>query len=231
MERAMKIEVWADIICPWCGLGVHRLKQALARFPHAAEVSVVHHSFQLDERASTSTEPVRSMLRHKMGASDAQIERMTGQIEQMAQAEGLQPYHVLDNRVGNTSLAHELAAWATALGRGSEMWDALFVAYFGEARSIFDVDSLAPLAARVGLDPDAARQALVARQFAEQVLAAGREARALGATGVPFTVIDRRRGIAGAQPAEAILTALQASWQAAEKGVNERNHQDARGTK
>ena len=205
----MNIEVWTDIICPWCGLGLHRLKQALARFPHAAEVSVVHHSFQLDERASAErTEPVRSMLRRKMGASDAQIERMTGQIEQMARAEGLQPYRVLDNRVGNTSLAHELAAWATDLGRGPEMWDALFVAYFGEARSIFDVDALAPLAERVGLDPDAARQALVSHQFAERVIADGREAHALGATGVPFTVIDRRRAFAGAQPADAILSAL-----------------------
>src|SRR5580700_526960 len=136
----MKIEVWADIICPWCGLGLYRMKQALAQFPRAAEVTIVHRSFQLDERAATgSTEPVRAMLHRKMGASDAQIARMTGQIEQMARAEGLQPYQVLDNRVGNTSLAHELAAWATDLGRGPEMWDALFVAYFGEARSIFDV--------------------------------------------------------------------------------------------
>jgi predicted DsbA family dithiol-disulfide isomerase len=208
----MKIEVWADIICPWCGLGLHRLKQALAQFPHAAEVTVVHRSFQLDERAATgSTEPVRAMLHRKIGASDAQIARMTGQIEQMARAEGLQPYQVLENRVGNTSLAHELAAWATSQGRGNAMWDTLFSTYFGEAKSIFEVDALAPLATRVGLDPDAARQALVSRQFAEQVVADGREARALGATGVPFTVIDRKRRFAGAQSVEAVLSALQAS--------------------
>jgi len=208
----MKIEVWADIICPWCGLGLYRLKQAIARFPRAAEVTIVHRSFQLDERSPAgSTEPVRSMLRRKMGASDAQIERMTGQIEQMAAAEGLQPYRVLENQVGNTSLAHELAAWATEQGQGGPMWDALFAAYFGEARSIFDVESLALLAQRVGLDADGARQALVSRRYAEQVKNDGREATSLGATGVPFTVIDRRRAFAGAQSADAILSVLEAA--------------------
>jgi predicted DsbA family dithiol-disulfide isomerase len=205
----MRVEAWTDIICPWCGLGLHRLTQAIAQLEDAAEVEVVHRSFQLDERAPVgSTESVRAMLRRKMGASDAQIEKMTGSIEQMAAAEGLRPYRVLDNVVGNTSLAHELAAWATAQGQGDAAWKRLFVAYFGEGRSIFDVDALVSLAATIGLDVEGAREALTTRRYADQVLADGREAQSLGATGVPFLVIDRRRGLVGAQPVDTVLAAL-----------------------
>jgi predicted DsbA family dithiol-disulfide isomerase len=184
----VRIEVWSDIICPWCGLGLHRLRLAMKRVTGVAagEAQLVYRSFQLDERAPAGrTETVRRMLARKFGASDAQIERMTRQIETMAEAEGLMPYHVLDNRVGNTSLAHELAAWATEQGQGVAMWELLFRMYFGDAQSIFEVEALAPLAERVGLDPAAAREALTSRRFAEQVSADGREAQRLGASGVP----------------------------------------------
>src|SRR3954469_17330619 len=138
----MRIEVWSDIICPWCGLGLHRLRAALARFEHAADVQVVHRSFQLDERAPAGqTEPVRAMLRKK-GLADPQIDAVTARVAQLAEAEGLTPYRVLENRVGNTSLAHELAAWATEQGRGPETWDLLFKTYFGEAQSVFEIEPL-----------------------------------------------------------------------------------------
>lgn len=209
----MQIEVWSDIICPWCGLGLHRLRAALAGFEHAAEIEVVHRSFQLDERApADQTESVRSMLRKK-GLSDPQIDSVTARVAALAAAEGLEPYHVLDNQVGNTSLAHELAAWATEQGRGSELWDRLFVAYFGETKSVFEIDALVELAQSVGLDADGAREALTSRRYAEQVRKEGREAGRLGASGVPFFVIDRKFAIGGAQPAPVLLQALSEAWQ------------------
>jgi predicted DsbA family dithiol-disulfide isomerase len=211
-EEAMRVEVWSDIICPWCGLGLHRLRAALARFDHAADVEIVHHSFQLDERAPAGqTESVRSMLAKK-GLADAQIDGVTARVAQLAAAEGLQPYIVLENRVGNTSLAHELAAWATERGRGSEMWDLLFKTYFGEAQSVFEVDALVGLAAKLGLDIDAAREALTSRRYSAQVKADAREAQQLGANGVPFFVIDRQFAVGGAQPAELLLQALNEAW-------------------
>jgi predicted DsbA family dithiol-disulfide isomerase len=208
----MRVEVWSDIICPWCGLGLHRLRAALGRFEHASEVEVVHHSFQLDERApSGQTESVRAMLRKK-GLTDPQIDGVTARVAQLAEAEGLRPYHVLENRVGNTSLAHELAAWATELGRGGEMWELLFATYFGEAASVFDVESLVPLAVKLNLDPDAAREALSSRRYAKQVTADGRTATELGANGVPFFVVDRKFAIGGAQSADVLLRALEQAW-------------------
>ncbi len=209
----MRVEIWTDIICPWCGLGHHRLESALARFEHRGEVQLVRRSYQLDERAAMdSTETVRSMLKRKKGMADAQIEQVTGRIEQMARDEGLQPYVVLENRVGNTSLAHELAAFATERGRGAEMWDLLYATYFGEAGSIFELEPLLKLAERLELDVDAARAALTSRQYASAVRADGREASELGASGVPFFVIDRRYGVAGAQSPDTLLQALQTAW-------------------
>ncbi len=208
----MRVEVWSDIICPWCGLGLHRLKAALGRFEHGSEVEVVHHSFQLDERAPAGqTESVRSMLQKK-GLPDAQIDSVTARVAQLAKAEGLEPYHVLDNRVGNTSLAHELAAWATELGRGNEMWDLLFESYFGAAESIFDLESLLPLAAKLKLDPSSARDALSSRRYAKQVSADGRAAHELGANGVPFFVLDHKLAIGGAQSVDVLLQALEKAW-------------------
>ena len=119
----MQVEVWADVICPWCGLGDHRLEAALERFPHRDEVQVTHHSFQLDPAApAEASEPVRDMLRKK-GLDDGQIDAMTRRVEGLADSEGLRPYHVLDNRVGSTALAHELLAYAADHGQQARAWD------------------------------------------------------------------------------------------------------------
>ena len=137
---------------------------------------------------------------------------MTRNIESMAEQEGLRPYHVLENRTGNTSLAHELLAFATAQGRHAEAWREVSRAYFGEQKSIFDTDSLVELAGNMGLDTARVREALETRQYRGQVEQDAEEARELGATGVPFFVIDRRYGVMGAQGADVLLGALQQAW-------------------
>jgi predicted DsbA family dithiol-disulfide isomerase len=209
----MRIEIWTDVICPWCGLGHHRLEQALERFGHAEDVELVHRSFQLDEHAPIGvTETARHMLKTRKGLSDAQIDAIVGRVEGLAEAEGLHPYVVGDNRVGNTSLAHELAAWASELGHEEEVWAALYRAYFGEARSIFDVDSLVKLASELGLDPAQAREVLVSRAYEPKVLADGREARALGAQGVPFILVDRRYAVPGAQAVDTLVEVFERAW-------------------
>ena len=173
---------------------------------------MIHRSFQLDPAAPPGPgEPVRDMLRNK-GLDDAQIDAVTQRVEGLADAEGLRPYDVRDNRVGSTALAHELLAYAAEQGKQAEAWHRLFTAYFGEARPIFSVADLVTLASEIGLDPEDARAALRSRRYTARVADEGREAAGLGATGVPFFVIDRRYGVAGAQPAGTLLAALQRAW-------------------
>ncbi|MBX3575157.1 MAG: DsbA family protein [Mesorhizobium sp.] len=108
--KPVTVEIWTDITCPWCGLGNHQLNLALDRFKHGKQVGVVHRSFQLDPSTPVGeTWTTREFLQRK-GLPESQIEGMVGRIETMAEAQGLSPYVVLDNRVGNTSRAHELAA-------------------------------------------------------------------------------------------------------------------------
>jgi predicted DsbA family dithiol-disulfide isomerase len=214
----MTVEIWADIICPWCGLGEHRFEAAMQQFAHRDDVEVVHRSFQLDPTlpigVSTS---VREHLGRRFGLGSGpdgsnRIETMTRRVEVLAAREGLQPYNVLDNATGNTALAHEMLAYASTQGRNADAWHRVSRAYFGEQKSIFDIDSLVQLASDMGLDPVHVREALETRQYRGEVERDGLEAKELGATGVPFFVIDRRYGVMGAQESDVLLGALRQAW-------------------
>lgn len=208
----MKVEIWSDVICPWCGLGQHRLNLAAADF---TGVEIIHRSFQLDPRAPAQPRPVRDMLRAKYRMTDAQLAEQFTRIEGLAAADGLSPYIVGDNQVGNTHLAHELLAMASQRGHEAAAWAHLYRAYFGEARSIFDLDALVTLGAELGLDADEVRAALTDRRYRDRVDRDGLEAQQLGATGVPFVVIDRRLAIAGAESTDTFRKALERAQRAA----------------
>lgn len=205
----MRIDVWSDVICPWCGLGKHRLEAALSQLPEDESAEVVYHSFQLDPNAPRQAQSVRELLKAKYGLDDAGFLRATARIEDLAETEGLQPYHVGDNLSGNTFLAHQLLVMASEKGLAGEAWDRLYKAHFGERRSIFEVDSLVELAEEIGLDPAEAREALETGRYAPQVEAEGIQARRIGATGVPFYVIDNKYAVSGAQPPEVLLSVFE----------------------
>jgi predicted DsbA family dithiol-disulfide isomerase len=208
----MQVEVWSDVVCPWCFIGKRKLEAALSRFPHADQVEVVWRSFQLDPSVPEGhTEPTLPALAAKYGRSGEEMAGMQRRVEEVAAAEGLH-YHLAEGVRGNTLLAHQLIHLAAERGLGGAMKERLLRGYFEEQRSVFDVDSLVPLAVEVGLDEAEVRAALADRRY----LAAVREdidtARALGATGVPFFVVDRTYGAAGAQPAEVLLQLLERAW-------------------
>jgi predicted DsbA family dithiol-disulfide isomerase len=191
----VKVEIWAEVTCPWCGLGSHRVDQAVARFEHRDEVEVIHRSFPLGANfPQGAILSVREMLLSKPGIGVAQAEAVIRRIERLAAAEGLTPYRVLDNQVGHTDLAHEFLAHASAEGRNREAWDAIFRAYFG------------------GLDPERTRQVLTDRRYRTEVQSDARRAVRLGATGAPFIVIDGRYGVPGAQDSDALLNLLRTAW-------------------
>lgn len=205
----MKIELWEDVVCSWCGIANERVNQALQQFGHADEVELLHRSFRLlsDMPEGQSMNTV-DLLSSQRGVPAAQGQQLLG----LAKEVGLERYHVVDNHVGNTTLAHEFLAWASAQGSQNEAWDLLFREYFGNRAPLWKVDDLVPFAERLGLDAEAARQALESREYRDQVEADHNEVLALGANGVPFLVIDRKYGIAGAQRVELIVEALQKAW-------------------
>jgi predicted DsbA family dithiol-disulfide isomerase len=210
----MQIEIWSDVICPFCGLGSKRLENALSQFEHRDQVTVKHRSFELHPGAHPGrTHTAREMLKRKYGLDDEQIEAQHRRIEAEANAEGLVPYVLTDNQVGNTALVHELLAYAKDQGREQEAWDHVYRAYWGETRSIFTPDALVELATEIGLDPEETRAVLTDRRYRAQVVDEMDEAQQLGATGVPFIVIDRRYGIAGAQPPDVMLATIERAWQ------------------
>jgi predicted DsbA family dithiol-disulfide isomerase len=208
----MKVEIWSDVTGPWCGLGHHRLEKAFASFEHREQVEVIHHSFELEPSLPRGARPARDVLREKHRMSDAELDAVLAPMEAMAAREGLAPYILGDNVIGNTRLAHELLAMAREGGLGNAAWKRLFHAYFGEGRSVFDIDALVPLGEEIGLDPSEVRRSLSDGRFRSRVESDAEEARLLGAKGVPFVMIDRRRTVAGAQSVETILRALDQAW-------------------
>ncbi|MFF7451569.1 MULTISPECIES: DsbA family protein [unclassified Streptomyces] len=209
----MKVEIWAEVTCPWCGLGSHRVDRAVERFEHSDQVDVVHRSFPLDGGFPTDrTVSVREALLSKHGISGAQAKAATRHIETLAGAEGLSPYRVLDNVVGNTELAHEFLAHASAEGKNREAWDTIFQTYFGKAEPVFALEDLLHLSDELGLDRDLTRQVLTDRRYRTQVKDDARRAQRLGATGAPFIVVDGRYGVPGAQDRDTLLDLLQTAW-------------------
>jgi predicted DsbA family dithiol-disulfide isomerase len=208
----MQVEIWSDVVCPWCYLGKRRFENALASFAHRDDVEVVYRSFELDPSAAPGvTELTVERLAGKYGMSPQQAHDAQHQMERRAAQDGL-TFHTDGQRSGNTHDAHRLLQLAKARGRQPELIERLYQAYFTDQASIFEHASLTDLAAEVGLDRDEVTRALASDEYADEVRADEATARALGANGVPFFVIDRRYGISGAQPAETITEVLDRAW-------------------
>jgi predicted DsbA family dithiol-disulfide isomerase len=208
----VRVDIWSDLVCPWCYLGKRRFDKALAGFAHRDQVEVAHHSYQLDpSMPKGSTVKQLDLLMSKYGLPEAQANAQQAKLERLAAAEGLE-YHLAGGEMGNTSDAHALVHLGKERGIADAVLERLYRAHFTEQRSLFTHESLVELAAEAGLDPNEARQVLSAGTYGEAVDADGREARALGADGVPFFVIDNRYGVSGAQPTDVFSQVLDDAW-------------------
>lgn len=210
----MLVEIWSDVVCPWCYLGKRRFEAALARFEHAAEVEVRWRSFELDPSAPAErAEGMAGHLAAKYGLTVAQAEARLSQMDELAAGEGL-AYDLARTRGGNTFEAHQLIhlAYETGPEAGAATKEALLHAYFVELQPIGRREVLLEVAAAVGLDRDAVEAALASGRLGPAVRDDERVAGELGCTGVPFFVIDRAIGVAGAQPADTFLDVLRQAW-------------------
>lgn len=198
----MKIEVWSDIVCPWCYIGKRRLESALADFDH--DVEVEWRSFQLDPTFPRGEAiPVYEGLAKKFGGGN--VKEMTERVTELAAIEGL--HYDYDHAVMvNTFDAHRITHHAKSQGLGGEMHERLMRAQLIEGETVNDVDTLVRLAEDIGVE--GTREVATSDKYTAEVEADIREARLLGATGVPFFVLDRKYGVSGAQPVEVFASAL-----------------------
>ena len=210
----MKIEIWSDVVCPWCAVGKRRFEKALLQFDHASAVDVEFRSFELDPSAPQRREGSQDeYLAAKYRIPTSQAAEMHQQMTQVAAAEGLD-FRFDIAKSGNTFDAHQLLHHAKANGVQAEMKDRLLLAYFTQGLPISDRATLVQLAEEIGLD--GAAEVLEADAYADAVRADEAEASALGISGVPFFVVDRKYGVSGAQPPEALLQVLDRAWSDAE---------------
>jgi predicted DsbA family dithiol-disulfide isomerase len=201
----MRVDIWSDIVCPWCYVGKRRFEKGLERFEHHGDVQVLHHAFQLNPAAPRhETSNRREMLMRKYRLSAEQADEMDARMTVTAAAEGL-AFHLDGTLTGNTLDAHQLVHLGLARGRQDAVVERLFRAYFIEQRSIFDPASLVALATDAGLDAEEAAATLDENRYAEAVIADIDVARRLGVSGVPFFVFDERYGVSGAQSPDVFL--------------------------
>jgi len=208
----MKVEIWSDVACPWCYIGKRRFEAALENFEHKDQVEVHWRSYQLDPTLpehydGTETEYLSQMK----GLPQDQVRQMFAHVKAQAAGEGL-AYDFDRIVVANSFTAHRFIHLAQEHGLGAEAKEALLSGHFEHGEDIGDVGYLARTGAALGLDEAEVRKALEGSRFTDEVNADIAEARALGITGVPFFVLDRKYGISGAQPAAVFGQALAQAW-------------------
>jgi predicted DsbA family dithiol-disulfide isomerase len=216
----MLVEVWSDIVCPWCYIGKRRFEKALANFEHAGEVEVRWRSFELDPRAPfRRPKPMAAHLAAKYGMTLEQAEARLEDMNRLAAAEGL-AYDLANTQGGNTFDAHRLIHLGQVQDPAIDgrVKEALLKAYFTDLLPISEPDVLLEIGVGSGLDPDQVGALLATNRFAAEVRQDEAEAASLGCTGVPFFVFNRAFAVPGAQDPDAFLITLRRAWERAHPG-------------
>ncbi|MEO6422662.1 MAG: DsbA family oxidoreductase [Candidatus Nitrotoga sp.] len=208
----MQIEIWSDIICPWCYIGKKRFDMALAGFAQREKVSVTWRSFELDPNALRQYPDTQvEMLARKYGVTLPQAEAMNSRVTSVAMEIGLE-FHLNKARPGNTFDAHRLLHFATSRQLENIATERMMHAYFCEGFMVGDRMALAGLAPKFGIAESEALTMLESDAYSAQVRADETRAAELGVTGVPFFLFDEKTGISGAQSVEVLTEALQKAW-------------------
>jgi predicted DsbA family dithiol-disulfide isomerase len=195
----VRIEIWSDVVCPWCYIGKRRFEAAAATLDEPVEV--VWRSFELDPGAPHDS-PGRTTehLADKYGMTLEEAQTAQDRVSSMAAEEGLE-YHLDRTRRTNSFDAHRVSHLARERGLQDAWTERVFRAYFTEGEHVGEHDTLARLGAEIGLDENEVREVLTTERFAEAVREDERRAQLLGINGVPFFVVEEKYGVSGAQPA------------------------------
>lgn len=225
----MKVEIWSDVMCPFCYVGKKHFENALAQLPFKDKIEVEWKSFQLDptlpvEGASEST---LDYLVKRKGMPKEQIEGMMHHLDQSGAAVGIEFRQDIAIPV-NTFRAHRLIHLAQSHGKGNEMEEALFFAHFTAGKNVGDLEVLTELATSIGLNKEEVVALLQSDEQTQEVKNDIEEAQALGISGVPFFVVDRKYGISGAQPIDTFAEALTQAYEESQPKFEMKGDQDAK---
>jgi predicted DsbA family dithiol-disulfide isomerase len=209
----MTVEIWSDVMCPFCYIGKRKFETALSQFGGRDGVEIVWRSFQLDPTLKTdTTQSVPQSLAEKKGWSPQQTAETIAYVTNMARTVGLE-YHFDKAVVANSFDAHRFTHYAKSQGKQDDAEEQLFAAYFTRGENTADHQTLARLGAAIGLDPNAVLAVLSTNQFATEVQDDIDLARQFGISGVPFFVFDRKYAVSGAQDASVFLQTLETASQ------------------
>jgi protein disulfide-isomerase len=209
----MKVDIWSDIMCPFCYIGKRKLEAALEHFEHKDGVEIVWHSFQLDPTVQAKPgADLYSYLAERKGQTRDWSVKMHQQVAQMAQGEGL-TYNFDKAVIANSFNAHRLIQLAKKHGLGDAAEEALFEAYFTDGKDVNDNNTLTQLGIEIGLSAIETGEMLNSNAYEAEVNADVQRAQMLGISGVPFFVINDKYGISGAQPKELFSEALNKAWE------------------
>lgn len=214
----MKVEIWSDVMCPFCYIGKRRFESALQQFPNKDKVEIEWKRFQLDPHLKTDPEKsINQMLADKKGWTLDYAKQMNDHVTKMAKEVGLE-YNFDKAIVANSFDAHRLSHLAAKHGLQDKAEEGLFKAYFTEGKNTADHATLIALGKDIGLDAVEVKQMLESSLYTDEVNKDMLEAQELGIGGVPFFVINRRYAVSGAQQPEAFLQALSSAWSEIEEG-------------
>jgi protein disulfide-isomerase len=210
----MKVEVWSDIMCPFCYIGKRHYEAALKQFADSNRIEIEWKSFQLDPTIPKNPENKNNVYKYladRKGMSEAQSRKMHDNVVEMAKQAGLS-YNFDNAVIANSFDAHKMIQLAKTKGLGDEAEERLFRAYFIEGMDFGDAATLVKIGQEIGLEGTEIEAALLSDDFAYKVKSDIAEAAQLGVQGVPFFVFNRKYAVSGAQPTEAFLETMQKSF-------------------
>ena len=204
----MKIEIWSDVMCPFCYIGKKNFEQAIDQLPFKDEVEVEWKSFQLDPTLQTAeTKTTAEYFREKKGFPEEQAKQMTAQVVQMGKASGIE-FNFEKALITNTFPAHKILHLAKKHGKSSEMEEELFKAHFLNGENVGSTELLSSIAEKLGITKEEALQTLSSEEFDYDVNQDIMEGRNNGVTGVPYFILNGKYAVSGAQPAALLVEAL-----------------------
>jgi predicted DsbA family dithiol-disulfide isomerase len=213
----MKVEIWSDVMCPFCYIGKRKFEAALEQFPQKEKIEIEWKSFQLNPAMKTEPDKtINEYLAEAKGWSLDYAAQMNDHVTSIAAEVGLE-YNMDKAVVANSFDAHRFVQFAKTKGKGDDAEEQLFKAYFTDGKNTADHQTLIDLGNQIGLDTAELKEVLNGTQFSEQVHHDVYEAQQVGARGVPFFVLDRKYAVSGAQQPETFLGALEKSFSEWEK--------------